>query len=415
MSARKMLFIILTLALALRGVAAVIVTRHLESTGESFLIAGDAAGYWELGQHIARGEPYQLLGRPDDRLARNSIPRQVPRMPGFPALLGFSIWMLGNNPLAARLVLALVGTLACLLVYRLGSQLFSTRTGLLAASACAVSPTLAGSSVLILSDTLFAVLLLTFLLAVASLTRSRETFETRPRLTTAALAGLAGCAAVYVRPGWLPAIPLFALFWVVGSGSRVRAVPEAGILLLIVAIGLLPWTQRNWQRTGHPVLTTLWGGPSLYDGLHPGATGASDMQFIVDDGLYGDPAQTEYTIDQHYRAAAWDFVVSRPAMAARLAVIKVWRFLKPWPSAPQFQRWWQIILVAGLTVPLYLLAVRGAWLHRSSPWCWLLVAGPLLYFVVLHTVFVGSLRYRLPAEYSLWVLAAAGCRERGAP
>ncbi len=411
MSARKPLFTILTLAVLLRGAAAVIVTQHLESTGESFLIAGDATGYWELGRHIARGEPYQLLGRPDDPLARNSIPRQVPRMPGFPALLGLSIRVLGDNPLAARLLLALVGTLACFLVYRLGTRLFSTRTGLIAAAACAISPTLAGSSVLILSETLFATLVLGFLLAVTSLTRSRETLETRPRLAAAVLVGLTGCAAVYVRPGWLPVIPLFALFWVGGSGWRTRAL-EAGVLLLVVAIGLQPWIQRNWQRTGHPVLTTLWAGPSLYDGLHPGATGASDMRFIVDDGLYGDPAQTEYAIDRHYTDAAWDFVVTQPATVARLAVIKVWRFLKPWPSAPQFRRWWQITLVAGLTVPLYLLAIRGAWWHRHSPWTWLLVAGPLLYLAALHTVFVGSLRYRLPAEYPLWVLAAAGCRGR---
>ena len=64
------------------------------------------------------------------------------------------------------------------------------------------------------------------------------------------------------------------------------------------------------------------------------------------------------------------------------------------------------------TLLLYLLALRGAWIYRHQPWTWLLAAGPLLYFAALHTIFVGSLRYRIPAEYSLWILAATGCRRR---
>ena len=64
------------------------------------------------------------------------------------------------------------------------------------------------------------------------------------------------------------------------------------------------------------------------------------------------------------------------------------------------------------TLLLYLLAIKGAWGYRYEPWAWMLVAFPLLYFAALHTVFVGSLRYRVPAEYPLWILAAAGFRRR---
>jgi hypothetical protein len=37
-----------------------------------------------------------------------------------------------------------------------------------------------------------------------------------------------------------------------------------------------------------------------------------------------------------------------------------------------------------------------------------LAAGPVLYFALVHAVFVGSVRYRLPAEYPLLVLSAVG-------
>lgn len=424
MTARNILGLILFTALALRVVAAVGLTHRLEQNGQDFLIAGDAQGYWELGQHIAAGEPYAILGQTDDPLAKASIPRQVTRMPGFPALLGLVIRCAGQNLLITRLVLALISTLACYLVYQLGLRIHGQHVGLAAAMACAVSPTLVGFSVLVLSETLFAVLLLACLIGTAALWPLNPDSTPNPpalpanlanrpaRLAVAGWTGLAACAAVYVRPGWLAAVPLLGLLGIVMSRSRRQATIEAAVVMLVVGLGLLPWAWRNLKQTSHPVLTTLWVGPSLYDGLRVGATGESDMQFIIDDGLFADPQQTEYDIDRHYRTAAWDFVRQHPLATLKLAVIKCWRYLKPWPSARQFQQPWQLAVVAVPTLLLYLMALRGAWTYRHEPWTWVLLAFPLLYFAALHTVFVGSLRYRVPAEFPLWILAAAGYRRR---
>ena len=60
----------------------------------------------------------------------------------------------------ARCLLAGVGTLACGLAYLLGKELFDERVGNLAAAMTAVSPVMAGFSVEILSETLFAATLL---------------------------------------------------------------------------------------------------------------------------------------------------------------------------------------------------------------------------------------------------------------
>jgi hypothetical protein len=169
---------------------------------------------------------------------------------------------------------------------------------------------------------------------------------------------------------------------------------------------LHPWAVRNRHVTGHFVLTTLWAGPSLYDGLNPEATGASDMRFFDRDNLLS--RMSEYEMDKHYRRAAREFAVQNPGRTAELAMVKLWRYFKPWPSADQFAGLGPAIATAAFYLPLIGLAAIGAWRRRKDAWLLLLTAGPLFYFAAIHMAFVSSLRYRLPAEYALCVLAACG-------
>jgi len=69
---KQKVFWVLLLALGLRVGAALSVHTYLESAGREFLIPGDAAGYWELGQKLAAGEDYTIY----------SPERQAMRMSG---------------------------------------------------------------------------------------------------------------------------------------------------------------------------------------------------------------------------------------------------------------------------------------------------------------------------------------------
>lgn len=401
---------ILAGALLARVMAAVVVQQEVEKTpGRLCLIDGDAIGYWELAQCLADGRDYALY----------DPPRKVHRMPGFPLVLAGGIKLLGMNLLGIRLLLAVLGTVACGLVYWLARELVDHSTGLIACFVAAVSPTFAVFSVLLLSETAFAVFLLASLIALAKLapreTTSPAGLTAKYPLTTALMAGFLAGAATLVRPTWLLAGPAFAVVYLFAPGNRQSRIAPAAVLFVGLIAMLAPWTIRNYRVTSHLIATTLWVGPSLYDGLSADATGDSDMRFVERDGLYAQPAAPdfEYAADRQYRKLASDFVKGHPARALGLAFTKLGRFLNPFPNAGQFASratWWGVGL---FETPVLFLAAVGFWQSRHAPWRLFLAAGPVFYFALVHSVFIGSVRYRLPVEYALLVLTAVGCRSLG--
>ena len=398
---RRPLPVILLAALVLRLAAAFAVQWQLDHVlHRQFLIEGDAGGYWELAQRIAAGEEFAVY----------DPPRRVMRMPGFPALLAVSVGLFGESLLAARVLLGLVATGACWLVYLLGRELLDRPTGLVAAALTAASPVMAGFGILVLSETLFAAALVVSLFAAAKLVRCDFAPADKGRgYALALLTGVAAAAANYVRPSWLLAVPVFLALYTATAGDRRQALARSALVVVGVGVALAPWTYRNYRVTGHFVPTTLWMGPSLYDGLNPQATGASDMRFFDDERLM--ERMSEYEVDRHYRERAWAFARENPRRAVELAAAKLWRFWKPWPSAAEFGGVGPAVAVAAWFVPLLGLAAWGWWLARGRFWAWTLAAGPVLYFSGVHMIFVGSLRYRLPAEYPLCVLSAVGLRD----
>lgn len=412
----RCLLLTLVVALAVRLVLAVAVQAQVDRPPARLcLIAGDAEGYWELAQNIFAGKDFAI----------HEPPRYVERVPGFPILLALSQMMFGESPFAARCLLAGVGTAACGLTYWLGRLVADHTVGLLAAIYTALSPTLALFSVLILSETLFAAALLLSLISIAKLIPVRRVVSGVPEsgpsqaflqsflqlgersLTVGVLIGV----ATLVRPTWLYVGFAIALVAVVAQFPGI-SLRQCGVCLFGIACGIgismAPWTIRNYSVTGHVIPTTLWVGASLYDGLHPAATGDSDMQFIENDRLL--QQMSEYDADREYKRRAWDFAARNPGRAVWLAIKKQQRYWSLVPNAAQFQDWRMKVVVCAASLPLLIFGVCGCWVCRRQLPVLVLTAGPILLFAALHLLFVGSLRYRLPAEYPFAVLAAIGLK-----
>ena len=385
---------ILLLALLLRVIAAISIDHHLTQAGRTFLIEGDANGYWELGQHIAAGEDYAIY----------QPPRRVLRTPGFPLLLAASIKAFGRSVFAASLVMAVVGTGCCWLTWLLARKLFDESTALWALLLVAVSPLQIGSHVQILSETWFSFGLLICLLALGRLLKQAPTASCgRIAVTNGILTGL----TVLIRPGWLLWAGLSSLLVILfGQMKLAKRILCAALICGGCFVALLPWAWRNHEVTGHWIFTSLWSGPSLYDGLHAGATGASDMAFVDNEDAYS--TMSEFEANAHYKQRAIDFVKENPRRTLELAFLKAGRYLSPSLNAAGFSGGVFSAVCVAWYFSLTLLILAGVLNLRHNLAYVGLLASPFLQFLLVHMVFVGSIRYRLPVEFPLSILAAHG-------
>lgn len=387
------LFSLLMLALSLRVAAAVVIDAHVRSQGQQFLIEGDANGYWELARKIASGQEYSIY----------TPPRKVLRTPGFPLLLAASITVFGESIFAASLVMAVVGTGCCWLTWLMARDVIGISVANMALLIVAISPLQIGSNVQILSETLFSLGLMACLLALSRLVRRDSHLTAGHCLLAGVITGL----TTLVRPGWI-LWPWLSSALVIAGSRQVwkRGILYASLIFAGCYLTLLPWAWRNHNVTGHWIFTSLWSGPSLYDGLHPEATGASDMTFFDAENVSW--RMSEYETNAHYKQRAFEFAVNNPLRTMELAILKAGRYLSPTLNAAAFSGGPVFLVSLAWYALFWGLVIAGLVSLRAQPGLIALLTGPFLQFLVVHMVFVGSIRYRLPVEFPLSIIAAQG-------
>jgi hypothetical protein len=402
-SSWALLAAILAVGFALRVAAGFFVQWYARRLGKPCLF-GDTLIYWGLARALREGGPFVV-----DQFG---VPHFALRTPGYPLFLAACQWLFGpENYLAVRLVQAGLGTLGVYFVYRLVGRVVPGRSAaLVAAALAAVEPYGVGLGALILSEGVFVPLMVAGLWGLAVLWPRGAESGPRHSALKAVATGLVHGAAILVRPSWALIVP-FLLLALAISGGR-RTFRSAAIIALTTAAVLAPWWVRNYNVLGRFVPTALWVGASLYDGLSPTATGASDMDFLALPGIVD---LDEVAQDAELRRLSITFARTNPARAFELAVIKAGRFWSPWPNAETLRSPLAAWLSAAVTIPLFALAALGAWDRRHDARALILLAGPLAYFLILHMIFVSSIRYRIPGFLPALGLAAVGLeRLRGA-
>lgn len=404
---------ILAIALGCRLAAGVWWQQRLPAD-QSFAF-GDSHGYWHLGQALARGEPFQY-GSPDARIFRT---------PGYPVLLAALFRVLGDDDpsvLWGRALSAVLGTIAVGGVMMLAWQLSGWRAAVLASGIAALHPEAVSLGTFVLSEAPFSPLMAWQLAAWLGAWNAVEKPESRRRaIGLATLAGVLAGLATLMRPSWLLFTPFALILTLVLPEARRRHRVLAIPLLLGLAVVMSPWWWRNYQITHRLVLTTLQVGASLYDGLSPQATGASDMRFVpefqaaqraADASADASEAQPlvgtfEERLDRRLRDASLAWVRAHPDQAARLAVVK---FLRMWNVVPNSSemggRLLRVVVAIGYVVVMAAAIFGSGRLSRTTTPIWLFWM-PALYLTCLHVIFVSSIRYRQPTLLPLMAVGAA--------
>jgi MYXO-CTERM domain-containing protein len=242
------LLVVLALALLLRVLAAV----H----GYDFRHGSDADQYERLAARLFQGGGFGIPG--------SENPYDF--APGMPYFAAAVYWLIGDvDPTAARIGMAIAGTLAVLVVFLIGRRLGGPLAGLIGAALAAVYPAPIFYTSLFSSE---PIAMLTVAGAILAFLWAADPGRTPwAWLVPGALFGL----TAYLRPEYLLLTVLFALLALVLVARRtgvLRGVLAAAALVVAFAAVIAPWTVHVSNDVGRFVPVSTGGGKALFIGTY---------------------------------------------------------------------------------------------------------------------------------------------------
>lgn len=377
----------------------------------------DAAAYATIAANLEHDQGF-TLGSAATQPASNYSP-------GLPLLVAGVYKVTGGvHERTARLVLALLGTLAVLFTYLIGRRLSGPTAGLVGAAAVAIYPALLEYQGMLMGEPLAATLLsgavIAALWAADSQSRSRWLL---PGVTLGALA--------LVRPEYLGVAVLVGLVVLARNGRAGWRTSMAPALLLLAGVAaiVVPWTARNAIALDRFVPISTGGGQVLFAGTYlpsdgdPEKVGAEVVERHPE--LFGPHAVERLRLEQVLARLAyqrypgleadkalskmgkeqlWDDVSEEPLEYGGFVATKVWRIWTHGQRAVMQEPGWKLfhwaLLVFGL-IGFTLLALKRRWET-------LLIAVIFLSITAISALLVASPRRVLVMMPLLAALAGVG-------
>lgn len=383
--------------------------------GEPPGITGDADWYHEMANLLADGKgydnPFDIVGAGFERTGGDAAPTAF-HPPLFPMLLALPSLVGLDSFTAHELFACAMGAGTAVVAALVGRELAGPRAGVVAGLLVAVSPTLIGADAVLMSESLYGLLVATVLLAAVVAVREPT------RLNLAALGLMIGLSALTRGEGLFWLVVLAAPLALAASASRRQALGRFAIVALVALLTIAPWTARNWSTFDRPVLVTTTDGAVLA-GANSDETYSGDaIGFWTPQGIRGDatPPENEAVYAAELRKKAIDYAKDHPGRLPAVGAARILRTYGVWHPetlvlvASFFhgqERWfawlafgWALLmLVAGAAGYL---AARGRVAHL-----WILLTPAVLVALTSLTAF-GDARFRVALDVSLAVLAAVG-------
>jgi 4-amino-4-deoxy-L-arabinose transferase-like glycosyltransferase len=326
------------------------------------------------------------------------------RPPGFVAFLTGVYGVFGVDVMAARLALAAVGALHCLVQALWLRRLVGPTAGVIGALLTAVYPQFLRFPQALYTEVLFLLLQgVTLWLVLAALAR-----DGRRSWWLLAVAGVACGATTLTRE--LGSLTLVAvLIWMVIAR---RALPgrlrwRAAVFTAATVLTILPWSLRNLQVLGTLVSISTSTGMNLYIGNNPEADG----QFVwrLAPGVDWADGAGELQAHRQGLGAAVAYAWEHPGRTVALALRKAWVLWRP-PLHGFGGLGLQATALRLAYLAIYLallLVVIAGWRRLRA--LWPAPALPLLLLglaTAAHMASFAETRFRVPLEALLIGLAA---------
>jgi len=361
----------------------------------------DSHRYLRVARNIAAGN-----GPIESADIRAGTDPLYPYLLSIPIRLGFTEDIQVHR--FARGMQAVLGVLIVALTAAVARRWVSDRAALGAAALLATHPILLFFHGLVLTEIMY----IAFLMAAwFFLARLREQDTLADAFACAGAIGiLLGLATLTRSTSLFLPILVLPLIWHHTNGPVHNKARIALAAALVYGAVLAPNVLRNERLFGRIIPTRVGGGASLLEALGPWADGGPGMDRIVYPPVNADADEAER--DAVYRRAALDWARSHPRETLSLAWTKLRRTWSITLNAPGYESA-LFTAVGWLTVaPIFVLAAVGVWRMRRQGWTLLFLLSPAIYFSAIHMVFVGSVRYRLPAMPLLMILVVIGAGAR---
>jgi 4-amino-4-deoxy-L-arabinose transferase-like glycosyltransferase len=282
------------------------------------------------------------------------------------------------------------------------------RAGVIAATVAAVYPHFWLNDTTLTAETPFALVTALLLLVVLVFLDRPD-----PRLA-AAMGAIVGLAALTRGEGVLFLLVLvLPAIWVRSESVR-RAVSLGALAIVCSLVVITPWVLRNLTTFREPVLLStnaddVIGGSNCAPAYSGPGIGGWHLSCLDEKR----PGEDESETTRRHRQAAIDYARRHWTELPEVALVRVarlWDVYDPFGNNPAREgrpHWASRLVLFGYwaTLPW---AVAGLVLLRRRPAALLPLLAPVVVVTVTALMSWGAVRFRIPAEVSLIVLAGAG-------
>jgi 4-amino-4-deoxy-L-arabinose transferase-like glycosyltransferase len=347
------------------------------------------------------------------------------RPPLYPAMVAGIYQVAGvRNYQAVRLVQIALGLATAVVVYLIGRSAYGARVGLIAAAICCFYPSLVGAANLVLTETLFTLLVCLFVLAMQRYLSSGN------RLWLVNAGVTLGLAALTRSVLWLfPPLAFVYLLFLGRERTWLSRLASAATLVLACGVTLAPWTIRNTLLQKTFTTVDVMGGRNVMMGNYeytledrPWATIELQDQrawyrvLAQKQSLKG---KTQGQIDKLAMRYAIDYVLAHPGQTIERSIAKFfhfWQLERELIAGAQRGLWGEFSTPAVLGMAAVILGaymatmaagIFGAWMRPTEMRLHVLLLLLIAFVTGLHALAFGHSRYHLPLMPLAMLYAAA--------